>query len=144
MFSKITLLGLIAAVPLSLAAALRANTTQRAVEFLPKNATGDFSVQDAPKWYSGPWQNFPAMDTWVSTFDALFEANQDSMRSTGSTADDVGRINVAIREAAQIGVDERVILSIIMQGEYTFVPAPVPYLPFSRKSLESSPRTPNQ
>lgn len=70
----------------------------------------------------GPWQNFPAMSTWVGTFDALFEKNKASMRSTGSTADDVGRINVAIREAAKIGVDERVILSIIMQGGYKIYP----------------------
>lgn len=122
MFSKITLLGLVAAIPLSLAAAVPSNLTYRAAEFLPKNATGDFSIQAAPQYYSGPWQNFPAMSTWVSTFDALFEANKASMRSTGSTADDVGRINVAIREAAKIGVDERVILSIIMQGELEISP----------------------
>lgn len=126
MFSKLSVLGLVAAIPLSLAAALPSNLTYRATEFLPKNATGDFSVQAAPQYYSGPWQNFPAMNTWVSTFDALFEANKNSMRSTGSTADDVGRINVAIREAAKIGVDERVILSIIMQGKYKSIPVPVP------------------
>ena len=121
MFSKVTVLGLMAAIPLSLAAAVPSNLTHRAVEFLPKNATDEFSIQAAPQRYSGPWQSFPAMNTWVGTFDALFEANRNSMRSTGSTADDVGRINVAIREAAQIGVDERVILSIIMQGECTSV-----------------------
>ncbi|KAJ0108981.1 hypothetical protein J7T55_005529 [Diaporthe amygdali] len=121
MFSKLSVLGLVAAIPLSLAAALPSNLTYRATEFLPKNATGDFSVQAAPQYYSGPWQNFPAMNTWVSTFDALFEANKNSIRSTGSTADDVGRINVAIREAAKIGVDERVILSIIMQESHGYV-----------------------
>lgn len=125
MFSKLSLLGLMAAIPLSLAAVLPADPAQRAAEFLPKNATGDFSVQAAPRFYSGPWQNFPAMNTWLPTFDALFDANKNSMRSTGSTADDVGRINVAIREAAKIGVDERVILSIIMQGEYIFISGPV-------------------
>lgn len=130
MFSQLNLLGLMAAIPLSLAAAVPSNLTYRAAEFLPKNATADFSVQAAPRWYSGPWQNFPAMNTWVGTFDALFEKNKASMRSTGSTADDVGRINVAIREAAKIGVDERVILSIIMQGQYKSISAPVPYLPY--------------
>lgn len=140
MFSKLNLLGLVAAIPLSLAASLPSDTSQRAVEFLPKNATAGFRIQAAPQWYSGPWQNFPAMNTWVSTFDALFEANKKSMRSTGSTADDVGRINVAIREAAKIGVDERVILSIIMQGEYN-CPCSVPYLPFSRSSREPPRRT---
>jgi hypothetical protein len=124
MFSKIMLLGLAAAqaIPFSFAATVPSNLTRRATEFLPKNLTEEVSIQAAPQFYSGPWQNFPAMDTWVGTFDAMFEANVNSMRSTGSTADDVGRINVAIRQAAQIGVDERVILGIIMQGEYITVP----------------------
>lgn len=139
MFSKVTVLGLMAAIPLSLAAAVPSNLTYRAAEFLPKNATEEVSIQAAPQYYSGPWQNFPAMSTWVGTFDALFEANKASMRSTGSTADDVGRINVAIREAAKIGVDERVILSIIMQGKYKYIPCPVfGPLPFSRTSREPS------
>lgn len=138
MFSKVTVLGLMAAIPLSLAAAVPSNLTYRAAEFLPKNATEEVSIQAAPQYYSGPWQNFPAMSTWVGTFDALFEANKASMRSTGSTADDVGRINVAIREAAKIGVDERVILSIIMQGEYKYIPYPVFCLPLSRTSREPS------
>lgn len=125
MVSKITLFGLVAAIPAALAAAVPSNLTYRATEFLPKNATKDFSIQAAPKHYSGPWQNFPAMNTWVSTFDALFEKNKASMRTAGSTADDVGRINVGIREAAKIGVDERVILSIIMQGEYISLSLPL-------------------
>jgi len=40
------------------------------------------------------------------------------MKSTGSTWDDIGRINVAIRESAKLGVDERVILAIIMQESH--------------------------
>ncbi|KAF2185546.1 hypothetical protein K469DRAFT_531580, partial [Zopfia rhizophila CBS 207.26] len=80
-----------------------------------KNAT--FSIQAAPKWYSGPWQNFPAMNTWLS-FDDMFERNKNSMKSTGNTWDDIGRINVAIRECAKLGVDERVILGIIMQESH--------------------------
>lgn len=144
MFSQLNLLGLMAAIPLSLAAAVPSNLTYRAAEFLPKNATADFSVQAAPRWYSGPWQNFPAMNTWVGTFDALFEKNKASMRSTGSTADDVGRINVAIREAAKIGVDERVILSIIMQGGYISSSVSAPHLPFSRNFREPSVRYTDQ
>lgn len=52
MFSKITLLGLVAAIPLSLAAAVPSNLTNRAAEFLSKNATADFSIQAAPQYYS--------------------------------------------------------------------------------------------
>lgn len=117
MLCKVTILSLLAALPLSLGAAGPSSFTNGSVEALPNNATADVSIMAAPKKYSGPWQNFPAMNTWVGTFDALFEKNKNSMRSTGSTADDVGRINVAIREAAKLGVDERVILGIIMQGQ---------------------------
>ncbi|KAK6859674.1 hypothetical protein PG995_003310 [Apiospora arundinis] len=90
-----------------------------APEFAPKNAT--LSILSAPNWISGPWQNFPAMNTWL-TFDQMFDANKNSMKSTGSTWDDIGRINVAIRNAAaNIGVDERVILGIIMQESHGYV-----------------------
>lgn len=129
MLSKVTIFGLLAAIPLSLAAAVPSNLTRGNVEFLPKNATEDVSIQTAPTKYSGPWQNFPAMNTWVGTFDALFEKNKNSMRSTGSTADDVGRINVAIREAAKLGVDERVILGIIMQESHGYVGVRTTYSP---------------
>ncbi|KAF2872361.1 hypothetical protein BDV95DRAFT_628047 [Massariosphaeria phaeospora] len=71
----------------------------------------------APTFYSGPWQNFPAMNTWLS-FDDLFNRNKNSMFSTGSTGDDVGRIWNAIVENAKLGVDERVILTIIMQESH--------------------------
>ncbi|KAK8061812.1 hypothetical protein PG994_008178 [Apiospora phragmitis] len=92
---------------------------QRATDFAPLNAT--VSVQSGPQWISGPWQNFPKMSTWL-TFDQMFEANKNSIKSTGSTWDDVGRINVAIRNAASsIGVDERVILGIIMQESHGYV-----------------------
>ncbi|KAF2202008.1 hypothetical protein GQ43DRAFT_455352 [Delitschia confertaspora ATCC 74209] len=90
------------------------------------------SIQSAPIWYSGPYQNFPAMSTWKS-FDELFGLNWNSMLSTGNTADDLGRINVAIRECAKLGVDERVILAIIMQESHgnvgvrtTFSPDGIP------------------
>jgi len=100
----------IAALPLVLASPMLETRAATA-----KNAT--FVIQAAPVSYSGPWQNFPAMSTWL-TFDQMFERNKNSMRSTGSTADDVGRINVAIRECAKLGVDERVILGIIMQESH--------------------------
>lgn len=45
----------------------------------------------------------------------------DSMHASGSTWDDIGRINVAIRECAKLGVDERVILAIIMQESHGYV-----------------------
>ncbi len=34
------------------------------------NNSTDVTIQSAPVWYSGPWYNFPAMDTW-KTFDQL-------------------------------------------------------------------------
>ncbi|KAK8132390.1 hypothetical protein PG999_000563 [Apiospora kogelbergensis] len=90
-----------------------------AADFAPKNET--LSIQSAPMWISGPWQNFPAINTW-QTFDQMFDANKNSMKSTGSTWDDIGRINVAIRDASKnIGVDERVILGIIMQESHGYV-----------------------
>ncbi|KAI1076248.1 hypothetical protein F5B20DRAFT_594281 [Whalleya microplaca] len=91
-----------------------------------KNET--FSVQAAPQWYSGPWSSFPAIDTWLS-FDDLFNRNQNSMNSAGSTWDDIGRINVAIRDAATIGVDERVILAMIMQESHGYVGVGTTYSP---------------
>jgi len=75
------------------------------------------TARAAPRWISGPWWNFPDISTWLS-FDDLFGRNMNSMHSTGSTWDDIGRINVAIRECAKLGVDERVILAIIMQESH--------------------------
>ena len=47
------------------------------------------------------------------------------MVNAGSTWDDVGRINVAISNAAAtIGVDERVILAIILQESSGYVGVP--------------------
>ncbi|KAK7994304.1 hypothetical protein PG991_015892 [Apiospora marii] len=85
----------------------------------PKNET--VTIQSAPQLISGPWQNFPKMSSWL-TFDQMFDANKNSMNQAGSTWDDIGRINVAIRNAAaSIGVDERVILGIIMQESHGYV-----------------------
>lgn len=57
------------------------------------------------------------MDKWIS-FDDMFERNKPSMLATGSTNDDVERVRNAIKECAQMGVEERVILAIIMQESH--------------------------
>ena len=67
-------------------------------------------------WYSGPASNFPGMDTWVPNWVDLFNTNKPGMLGNGDTGPDVGCIFNAISQAAQtVGVDERVILCIIMQ-----------------------------
>ncbi|KAI4201433.1 MAG: hypothetical protein LQ350_003271 [Teloschistes chrysophthalmus] len=64
--------------------------------------------------YSGPASNFPAKSTWKD-FNTLFNINKPTMLQTGDSSEDVGRIFNAIVDAAKIGVEERVILCIIMQ-----------------------------
>jgi hypothetical protein len=64
--------------------------------------------------YSGPASNFPGIETWKD-FDTLFNINKPEMLQTGDSGEDVGRIYNAILQAAKIGVEERVILCIIMQ-----------------------------
>ena len=67
-------------------------------------------------FYSGPASNFPGMNTWVSNWVDLFNTFKPDMLSMGDTGPDVGCIFNAIGQAARsIGVDERVILCIIMQ-----------------------------
>ncbi|TVY78411.1 hypothetical protein LSUE1_G008296, partial [Lachnellula suecica] len=76
---------------------------------------------DAPQFFNGPFGNFPNISQWVS-FNDMFNDNKQTMVDAGSTFDDVGRIAVAIENAAaQIGVDERVILGIIMQESHGYV-----------------------
>ncbi|KAL7787063.1 hypothetical protein V8C37DRAFT_274646 [Trichoderma ceciliae] len=71
--------------------------------------------------YNGPYQNFPPMSSWLPWTD-VFGRYEQSMVNAGSTWDDVGRINVAISAAAaNIGVDERVILAIILQESSGYV-----------------------
>jgi hypothetical protein len=48
----------------------------------------------AYKYYSGPAQNFPGPDKWIS-FEDMFNRNKAAMFATGDTADDVGRIWMA-------------------------------------------------
>lgn len=104
---------------LALAAASLVTLSSAAPAATPLNET--VTIQSAPQFISGPWQNFPKMSSWL-TFDQMFDANKDSMSQSGSTWDDIGRINVAIRNAAaSIGVDERVILGIVMQESHGYV-----------------------
>ena len=129
MVSPSSLLAVIlTALPLTLASPIipstRAASPEPAPVTAPEVSLQDFnattfllSARAAPRWISGPWWNFPDISTWLS-FDDLFGRNMNSMRSTGSTRDDIGRINVAIRECAKLGVDERVILAIIMQESH--------------------------
>ncbi|KAL6695337.1 hypothetical protein J3F84DRAFT_348687 [Trichoderma pleuroticola] len=71
--------------------------------------------------YNGGWQNFPKMSQWLP-WTEVFGRYQQDMVNAGSTWDDVGRINVAISNAAAtIGVDERVILAIILQESHGYV-----------------------
>lgn len=71
--------------------------------------------------YNGPYENFPPMSSWLD-WGTVFGLYEQSMVDAGSTWDDVGRINVAISSAAaSIGVDERVILAIILQESSGYV-----------------------
>lgn len=111
-FSSTILLAFAAALP-ALSAPL--DTPKVVAHTAPNNETMRAFAE--PRW-SGPWWNFPGMDTWTSFYD-MFDRNKPSMLATGSTHDDVGRIFVGIVEASrQIGVDERVILGIIMQESH--------------------------
>ncbi|KAL8946979.1 MAG: hypothetical protein Q9222_006690 [Ikaeria aurantiellina] len=64
--------------------------------------------------YSGPASSFPSKDSWKD-FITLFNINKPTMLQTGDSGEDVGRIYNAIVDAAKMGVEERVILCIIMQ-----------------------------
>lgn len=78
--------------------------------------------------YSGPWQSFPPKEKWID-FEDMFNRNQQSMLATHDTSDDISHIKNAIKECAKIGVDERVILAIIMQESHGDVGAPVTFSP---------------
>lgn len=58
---KSLVLSLVASAPLVLASPVPNHES--------KNAT-DVTILSGPIWYSGPWYNYPAMDTWKS-FDEL-------------------------------------------------------------------------
>jgi hypothetical protein len=65
-------------------------------------------------FFSGPGSSFPGKDTWQD-FMTLFHINMPEMLHTGDSNEDVGCIFNAINAAAKIGVEETVILAIIMQ-----------------------------
>ncbi len=65
--------------------------------------------------YSGPASAFPDKSTWKD-FITIFNINKPTMLQTGDSGEDVGRVFNVIEDAAKnIGVEERVILCIIMQ-----------------------------
>jgi hypothetical protein len=72
-------------------------------------------AQTCGQFFSGPASNFPDQSQWKD-FVTLFNLNKNNMLSTGDVGEDVGRIFNAINSAAaSIGVEERVILAIILQ-----------------------------
>lgn len=71
--------------------------------------------------YSGSAWNYPSKDTWKS-WPAIFDVFKQSMVDAGDTWDDVRRIFVAITDAARaIGVEERVILCMIIKESSGYV-----------------------
>lgn len=64
--------------------------------------------------FSGPASNFPPREDWKDWL-TLFNLNKPEMSASGDTDEDIGCIFNAIKTAAKIGVEERVILAIIMQ-----------------------------
>ncbi|KAK7739120.1 hypothetical protein SLS53_005756 [Cytospora paraplurivora] len=102
-------------------AAPSALSIKRSPDPIPNALASAFLGSNAPIFYRGPRENFPAMDTWMN-FGDMFNANTASMVAAGSTWDDVGRMRVAIQDAAAaFGVDERVILGIIMEESTGYV-----------------------
>ncbi|KAK7750285.1 hypothetical protein SLS62_007802 [Diatrype stigma] len=82
-----------------------------------------------PVFYSGPWQNFPGADTWLS-YEQLLEINRPYIAMTGSTEGDIQKIDTAVRAiSASVGVPDNVLFSIIMQESHGNVGAPVTYSP---------------
>ncbi|ORY19532.1 hypothetical protein BCR34DRAFT_582236 [Clohesyomyces aquaticus] len=92
-----------------------APSSEVAAHTTAKNLT--LNIQALGTVIHGDWTKFPAISSWIG-FDDMFNRNKNSMFSTGDTGEDVGRIYNAIKEAAKIGVDERVILGIIMQESH--------------------------
>lgn len=53
-------------------------------------------TSNAPNYYSGPWNNFPDISTWLS-FNDMFDKNRPFMLMAGSTSDDIDKIFTAIQ-----------------------------------------------
>lgn len=74
--------------------------------------------------FSGPASAFPSRESWKD-FNTLFNLNKPSMFASGDSGEDVGRIFNAINSAAKaIGVEERVILAIIIRKPPPSFPIP--------------------
>lgn len=63
---------------LAIAAAAPLAFTSPVPEAAAKNET--MSIAAAPQWYSGPWYNFPSMNTWRS-FDDLVSVPHSNLQS---------------------------------------------------------------
>lgn len=92
-----------------------------ALAALPAAFASPIELEPRGCTYGGPAQNFPPMSSWLP-WTTVFGLYEQTMVNAGSSWDDVGRINVAISQAAaSIGVDERVILAIILQESTGYV-----------------------
>jgi hypothetical protein len=115
------------------------------------NPSSNFAsnAQSCGQLFSGPASSFPPQSSWKD-FVTLFNLNKNNMLSTGDTGEDVGRIFNAINSAAAaIGVEERVILSIILQESSGDVGVPCTTAPDGSQSCglmqaDGSPGFPGQ
>lgn len=97
------------------------NMLVAALAALPAAFASPIELEPRGCTYGGPYQNFPPMSSWLP-WTTVFGLYEQTMVNAGSSWDDVGRINVAISQAAaNIGVDERVILAIILQESTGYV-----------------------
>lgn len=71
--------------------------------------------------FGGSASNYPGKDTWKG-WPEIFDIFKQSMVNAGSSWDDVGRIWNGITQAArEVGVEERVILVIIIKESSGYV-----------------------
>jgi hypothetical protein len=97
------------------------NMLVAALAALPATFASPVQLESRGCAYGGPYQNFPPMSSW-QPWTTVFGLYEQAMVNHGNSWDDVGRINVAISAAAaNIGVDERVILGIILQESGGYV-----------------------
>ncbi|KAJ4396494.1 hypothetical protein N0V93_000713 [Gnomoniopsis smithogilvyi] len=112
-------------VPTSTTALAKKPTYTAIAASVPSPSDNDFVVASmgscTPGYkqsYSGPAYNFPRSSEWMS-FVELFACNTPSMRATGDSEQDIENIYAAILQvASNTGIDNRVILAIIMQESH--------------------------
>jgi hypothetical protein len=103
--------------------ALLASPLAMALPSLEADTNSTLSARQSCE-YSGTWDNFPSQSQWLP-WGEVFNNYEQYMVDAGSSWDDVGRISVAIEQAAAaIGVEELVILGIILQESSGYVGAP--------------------